>query len=640
MRVPVALFCLGVRALRSSASLCAVGDTVRCPGSNGTCAGEECCPPGVQGGESFPCPSAPGSFTGCDSPTKVADCVDGPSLPTREWRQTLAGKSVYFVLVDRFARSGGEPLTKCDTDNHWCNGTLRGVIDRLDYIQGMGFDCIWITPVVYQWPGESTSGTGCMGYWAYNLYEIDPHFGTKEDMKDLTRSLHERGMCLMYDFVANHMGPIHSEDMLRDMVPFNDAKYFNQLFRGPMTFDEYAAPGPDARGPTQAMWSHSGGQCTVGRSCHCYECVAADTGMATSPDDFDGPCNGEMAFDEDSPCPRGTLSPYCMLGDYACEGYNETITQQGWFFDLGDLNQSHPFVRRKQKEWIRWFVDEYDVDLLRLDTAGFIQSDFLAELQDAARVPIIGEVTATNLTYHAGFQQTSPTTGRPTLAGVLNFPLYYTALAGFCGKWFPYSTFNLTFLGERMEEQLAAPYADVNNLGNFMDNHDTLRLAKVCGGDASRIYNALAWTMLAKGVPIVYYGTEQLFTSVRKSLWDDRYDTTTEMYGFIRALNLVRKEFGAEVLGALEVVDTKHEGLLVFRRGGRSGVWVFVNNFREGHGAVRYCGELPDASDGGVWVDAISQEAAVFDAGCYRSADSRPKVLVRRQRRGLRGAAP
>lgn len=74
MWVPKALLFLGVHALRSSASSCTVGETVRCPGSDGTCAGEQCCPPVADRGQSFPCPSAPDGFTGCDSPTKAL-CV-------------------------------------------------------------------------------------------------------------------------------------------------------------------------------------------------------------------------------------------------------------------------------------------------------------------------------------------------------------------------------------------------------------------------------------------------------------------------------------------------------------------------------------------------------------------------------------
>ena len=47
---------------------------------------------------------------------------------------------------------------------------------------------------------------GFHGYWAKNLYEIEPHFGTKEELKALVKACHERGVWVMVDVVANHMG--------------------------------------------------------------------------------------------------------------------------------------------------------------------------------------------------------------------------------------------------------------------------------------------------------------------------------------------------------------------------------------------------------------------------------------------------
>lgn len=52
------------------------------------------------------------------------------------------------MLTDRFARDGGDN-TPCDTGKkQYCGGTWRAMIDRLDYIQGMGFDAVWISPIV------------------------------------------------------------------------------------------------------------------------------------------------------------------------------------------------------------------------------------------------------------------------------------------------------------------------------------------------------------------------------------------------------------------------------------------------------------------------------------------------------------
>ena len=60
------------------------------------------------------------------------------------------GRSIYFVLTDRFSKPGDDSVP-CE-GRDWCGGTILGIVDRLDYIQGMGFDAIWITPPVRQVP--------------------------------------------------------------------------------------------------------------------------------------------------------------------------------------------------------------------------------------------------------------------------------------------------------------------------------------------------------------------------------------------------------------------------------------------------------------------------------------------------------
>jgi alpha-amylase len=64
---------------------------------------------------------------------------------TNAWRS----RSIYFVLTDRIARSssdsGGDG---CGDLGNYCGGTFKGLESKLDYILGLGFDALWITPVV------------------------------------------------------------------------------------------------------------------------------------------------------------------------------------------------------------------------------------------------------------------------------------------------------------------------------------------------------------------------------------------------------------------------------------------------------------------------------------------------------------
>lgn len=64
----------------------------------------------------------------------------------------------------------------------------------------MGFDAIWISPVVDNYP------RGYHGYWARHIFEINSYFGSANDLKALTKACHDKGIWVMVDVVANHMG--------------------------------------------------------------------------------------------------------------------------------------------------------------------------------------------------------------------------------------------------------------------------------------------------------------------------------------------------------------------------------------------------------------------------------------------------
>ncbi|THU92282.1 glycoside hydrolase [Dendrothele bispora CBS 962.96] len=80
---------------------------------------------------------------------------------------------------------------------------LPGIVNKLDYIQNMGFDAIWISPVVQNVEGDTGVGKAYHGYWTSNINNINSHFGSSDDLKKLSSSLHDRGMYLMVDVVVN-----------------------------------------------------------------------------------------------------------------------------------------------------------------------------------------------------------------------------------------------------------------------------------------------------------------------------------------------------------------------------------------------------------------------------------------------------
>lgn len=113
-----------------------------------------------------------------------------------EWRK----RSIYQVMVDRFARTDLSTTAPCNVkDRDYCGGTWKGLQNNLDYIQGMGFDAIWISPMSKGIEGMTGDGADYTGYWVTDMNSPNPHFGTADDLKALSAELHKRGTNLKLD---------------------------------------------------------------------------------------------------------------------------------------------------------------------------------------------------------------------------------------------------------------------------------------------------------------------------------------------------------------------------------------------------------------------------------------------------------
>lgn len=86
--------------------------------------------------------------------------------------------------------------------NHDGLGDLRGVIQKLDYIKELGADYIWLTPFFVSPQNDN-------GYDVEDYYNIDPRYGTMEDVEELIREADKRGIRLMFDMVFNHVSNRH-----------------------------------------------------------------------------------------------------------------------------------------------------------------------------------------------------------------------------------------------------------------------------------------------------------------------------------------------------------------------------------------------------------------------------------------------
>lgn len=137
-----------------------------------------------------------GQWVEADNGSSFALWVDNDPAPA--WAREAI---VYQVFPDRFYPGDRRTWNETRSLTDIFGGTLRGVIDKLDYIQSLGFNAIWLNPFF------STSSHH--GYNASDYYTVEPRLGTNVDLEELIEIAHSRGLKLILDFVANHWSKDH-----------------------------------------------------------------------------------------------------------------------------------------------------------------------------------------------------------------------------------------------------------------------------------------------------------------------------------------------------------------------------------------------------------------------------------------------
>ena len=140
-----------------------------------------------------------------------------------DWRD----EALYFLLVDRFSDAQESFRPKLDRQNRnaarppgsdgqqwrwdrwaesgahrWQGGTIKGVQSKLDYLQDLGISAIWLSPVFKQRGHLDTFH----GYGIQNFLDVDPRFGTRQDLVELVDAAHQRGIRIILDIIFNHSG--------------------------------------------------------------------------------------------------------------------------------------------------------------------------------------------------------------------------------------------------------------------------------------------------------------------------------------------------------------------------------------------------------------------------------------------------
>ncbi|MEV0429158.1 pullulanase-type alpha-1,6-glucosidase [Micromonospora sp. NPDC050495] len=407
----------------------------------------------------------------------------------------------YFVLPDRFANgdrrndtgglSGGRLATGLDpTDKGFYHGgDLNGVIDKLDYIQGLGTTAIWLAPIFKNRPVQGAGAdvsAGYHGYWITDFTQVDPHFGTNAELKKLVDLAHRRGIKVYLDIIANHTA---------DVIRYAEDKYGY--------VDKKTAPYTDAQGRAFEDRNYADGTRAFPR---------VGTGSFPYTPTFASPADAKAKV----PAWLNDPTMYHNRGDSTFAGEN---SEYGDFYGLDDLWTERPEVVRGMTDIYAQWIGRAGVDGFRLDTVKHTNLDFWPQFTRginaaAARAGkpdffMFGEV------YSADQEIESTYVRRGGLPATLDFS-FQEAARGYAAA--DGSAKALADVYAR-DDLYAARNTDANRLTTFLGNHDMGRIgsfiAATGGDDAAQLNRdqlAHQLMFLTRGQPVVYSGDEQGFT--------------------------------------------------------------------------------------------------------------------------------
>lgn len=406
----------------------------------------------------------PGEIENCDN--KIDDNCDGV-IDCHGEVYDFRDSTIYFLFTDRFV--DGDSSNNYETSETWGGthgyqgGDFKGIIENLDYIKGMGFNTLWITPIIdnpeYRYYSSDTTKnqeSGYHGYWGKDFTKVDEHLESRNvKYKDLVESVHNNNMKLIVDVVLNHASP---------------AYYFRDCPPETCGCDDY---------PLQLgeVWEN-------GKKIHDH-----------GPYPTDPKCDKDNWFHHN-----------CVITDYTNQYQVENCDLEY----LADFNTENPNV-------VKWLYDtytywqSYGVDGFRLDALKHIPREPFwinfanLMLSKNPNFFMFGEVfngdpggdySPTYYTYKSD--------GTCSNIGMLDFPLYFKIQEVFVYKG-PYSSINWVldrddwYCKDKKTGKKWSQY-----LVTFIDNHDVPRFK----GDQTDLMDALNLLFTIRGIPSLYFGTE------------------------------------------------------------------------------------------------------------------------------------
>jgi glycosidase len=412
-----------------------------------------------------------------NSVTELDFTPRGDIFPSpRDWRDHF----IYFLLVDRFDNSQ-ENTPPYDPQNAprgrdpeqgstFQGGNLKGIARRLDYIRNLGCTAIWLSPI---FKNRQEKADTYHGYGIQNFLEVDKRFGTLEDLQELVKQAHERGMYIILDIILNHTGDNWA-------YPGDHPYYYWPGAPAPFDFGFWRevdrAPGFQE---DDAVW----------------------------PDEL-----------QDLECykRRG------RIGDW--NDPDQAIN--GDFQGLKELDIARQKVLDTLIKAYKYWIAVADIDGYRVDTVKHMESSATAIFCNAVREYakrggkhnffIFGEVVGDDMILQRYIGRNSRIEGTnerfPSLDACLDFPLYFILEEVIKGFMSPLT------LRDRYE-RFKTLYADHGEASRyfvtFVDNHDQMSrpYRRFLHGNPylQQAVLAIGYLLTSQGIPCIYYGTEQGF---------------------------------------------------------------------------------------------------------------------------------
>ncbi len=453
-------------------------------------------------------------------------------------------QSIYQIITDRFydgnlsndnADGNYDPSGHRGTSVH--GGDFKGIEDKLDYIKSLGATAIWISPVVLNARGEFH------GYAGRDFYKVDPHWGSLADLQHLVQEAHARGILVIDDIVVNHGGTM----LTSDDSGYPKFKYppdsYHLRFRNPAR--QYPPPFDlDAAHPSLASLFHNQGIIQ----------------------DYDDPTQLEL----------GSLD------------------------GLDDFRTESPYIRAQMIKIYEYWIAQAGFDAFRIDTVKHVEMGFwqqwcpavhaFAAAQGKPDFFMFGEVPHPSNAKVGSYTGTMG--GGPfKLDSVLDYTLYFEINSIFA---------NPTAGTKKIANHYRAVAAGYdpgaqNQLVTFLDNHDQPRFLSIPGATIDRLKVALAFLYTTRGIPCLYYGTEQAFNGA-KDPWDredmfagqfewgpslgDNFNMTHPLFQCVAMLNNFRRQYPALQTGVQSNLWSNANGPGLFaytRRLGTQEVFIVFN---------------------------------------------------------------